>query len=39
MLMTLCDVDYTYEHVFGLYSESMIVCTLNVILCEIGHWL
>ena len=39
MLMTLYDDDFTYEHVFNLYYKGMTFCTLNDMLCEVGHCL
>ena len=37
MLMTLSDVDQSYEHEFGLCCKSMILCIVYVILCELWH--
>ena len=39
MLITQCDVDYAYEHVFLLYCKNMVLCIFIGMLFEDGQWL
>ena len=34
--MPLCDTGFTYGHVVGLYCLSMMMFTLNDIVCKVG---
>ena len=36
MLITLCDIGFTYEHVVGLHYYSMVMFTLNDVVCKVG---